>query len=495
MLLLRIVIELNVQRLCFILYFGISRDKTQDTNRESPILTSPSRSGAFHTDVNKKVEKFTQSISFDKRLYEHDIRGSICHAKMLARQGLMTDAECQQIITTLQQIRQEIRDDQFQFRSELEDIHMNIEQSLIDRIGDVGRKLHTARSRNDQVSTDTRMWIREQIERIDQLLVSVQKEFVALAEREINTIIPAYTHLQRAQPVLAAHYCLAFCEKFERDRSRLADCRTRLNQCTLGTAALAGTSLPVDRVGVAQELDFDSVARNSLDAASDRDYVMEFVFGLSVIAIHLSNWAEDWIIWSTSEFNFVDLPQEYCTGSSIMPQKINPDVLELIRGKSARVLGSLQTLMLLFKGLPLTYNRDFQEDKPALFDAVDTVTECLDVAVGLIAGTSLKTDSIHANLDSGFLDATTMMEYLIKKGIPQRRAHHLIGELVADAMSQGKSLAELSVEKLKSLVPELDEEVQQVLGTSNAVNSFQSDGSTAPEQVAAEVERWREMLG
>ena len=265
---------------------------------------------------------------------------------------------------------------------------MNIEQSLIDRIGDVGRKLHTGRSRNDQVSTDTRMWIREQIELTDSLLTALQREFVGLAERELGTVIPAYTHLQRAQPILAAHYCLAFCEKFERDRSRLADCRKRLNQCTLGTAALAGTSLPVERQSVADDLGFDSVARNSLDAASDRDFVMEFVFCLSVIAIHLSNWAEDWIIWSTSEFNFVDLPQEYCTGSSIMPQKINPDVLELIRGKSARVLGDLQTLLLLVKGLPMAYNRDFQEDKPALFDAADTIFSCLDIATGLVAGTN-----------------------------------------------------------------------------------------------------------
>jgi len=409
----------------------------------SLILTSPSRSGAFHTDVNTKVEKFTESISFDKRLFEHDILGSISHARMLARQGLMTDGECQQIITTLETIRAEIRDGRFPFRRELEDIHMNIEQSLIDRIGDVGRKLHTARSRNDQVSTDTRMWIREQIGSIDQLLMSLQTEFVRLGEREMETIIPAYTHLQRAQPVLAAHYCLAFCEKFERDRSRLADCRARVNQCPLGTAALAGTSLPIDRQSVARELHFDSTANNSIDAASDRDYVMEFVFCLSMIAIHLSNWAEDWIIWSTAEFDFVELPQEYCTGSSIMPQKINPDVLELIRGKSARVLGSLQTLMLLFKGLPLSYNRDFQEDKPALFDAADTVSDCLDVAVGLVAGSHLKKANIGSNLESGFLDATTMMEYLIQKGVPQRRAHHLIGELVADAISAGKSLAEV----------------------------------------------------
>ena len=312
----------------------------------------------------------------------------------------MTDAECQQIISTLEEIRQEIREDKFQFRSELEDIHMNIEQSLIDRTGDVGRKLHTARSRNDQISTDTRMWIREQIELIDTLLVEMQRQFVGLAEREMETVIPAYTHLQRAQPILAAHYCLAFCEKFERDRGRLADCRKRVNQCTLGTAALAGTSLPVDRDAVAGDLDFDSIARNSLDAASDRDFVMEFVFGLSVIAIHLSNWAEDWIIWSTAEFNFVELPQEYCTGSSIMPQKINPDVLELIRGKSARVLGDLQTLMLLFKGLPLAYNRDFQEDKPALFDAVDTVYSCLDVATGLIAGCLLYTSPSPRDLST-----------------------------------------------------------------------------------------------
>ena len=456
---------------------------------------SPSRSGAFRVDVNKKVEKFTESISFDKRLFEQDIRGSIGHTEMLARQGLVTDQECQQIIAALKEIREEIREGKFVFRSEYEDVHMNIEQALIDRTGDIGRKLHTGRSRNDQVSTDMRMWIREKIEFIDSQLADLQRSFVDMADREIETVIPAYTHLQRAQPVLAAHYCLAFCEKFERDRQRLSDCRSRVNQCSLGTAALAGTSLPIDRQSVAEQLGIDSIVRNSIDSASDRDFVLEFVFCLSVIAIQLSSWAEEWIIWSTSEFDFVELPQDYCTGSSIMPQKINPDVLELIRGKSARVLGNMQTLMLLLKGLPLAYNRDFQEDKPALFDAFDTVDECLDMAIGLVCGTNLKADSIRESLNSGYLDATTLMEYLIKRGIPQRRAHQLIGELVSHAMEEKKPLSELSVEKLKSLAPEIDESVFSVLGPDNAVNSFQSDGSSAPQRVSAELARWKKMLG
>ena len=456
--------------------------------------SSPSRSGAFDAAVDKRVEKFTESISFDRRMYKQDIRGSIAHAQMLADQKILTADEAKQIETTLTEIKCEIESGQFQFRQELEDIHMNIEQVLIDRLGDVGRKLHTGRSRNDQCSTDARLWVRDAIDRLDGLLADLQAAFVGRCELDAGVIIPAYTHLQRAQPVLAPHYWLAYCEKFQRDRDRLADCRRRVNLCSLGTAALAGTTLPIDRENSAKRLGFEGLVANSLDSSSDRDYLLETVFCLSTIAIHLSGWAEEWILWSTVEFDFIDLPHEFCTGSSIMPQKINPDVLELTRGKTARVVGSLQTLLMLTKGLPLAYNRDLQEDKPPLFDAVDTVESCLEVAAPLVEGARLKLDSIAGRLDRGFLDATTLMEYLIKRGLPQRTAHHLIGGLVKLATEKSVTLSQLALEDFQSFDSSLDESVYDVLGVDKAVEAFQSVGSTSPAMVASQVELWKKRL-
>ena len=456
--------------------------------------SSPSRSGAFDAAVDKRVEKFTESISFDYRMYQQDIRGSIAHAHMLADQKILTADEAQQIEQTLTDIKGEIESGQFQFRQELEDIHMNIEQVLIDRLGDVGRKLHTGRSRNDQCSTDARLWVRDAIDRLDGLLANLQSAFLSRCELDAGVIIPAYTHLQRAQPVLAPHYWLAYCEKFQRDRDRLADCRRRVNLCSLGTAALAGTTLPIDRENSAERLGFEGLVANSLDSSSDRDYLLETVFCLSTIAIHLSGWAEEWILWSTVEFDFIQLPHEFCTGSSIMPQKINPDVLELTRGKTARVVGSLQTLLMLTKGLPLAYNRDLQEDKPPLFDAVDTVESCLEVAAPLVEGARLKLDSIAGRLDRGFLDATTLMEYLIKRGLPQRTAHHLIGGLVKLATEKSVTLSQLPIEDFQSFDSSLDESVYDVLGVDKAVQAFQSVGSTAPAMVASQVDLWKKRL-
>ena len=443
-------------------------------------MSSPSRSGAFNVDVDDAVEQFTESISFDQRLFLADIKGSTAHAKMLGKQGVITADEAQQIVNALAEIEKEFDQGTFEMDTACEDIHMNIEQTLINKIGDVGRKLHTGRSRNDQVSTDTRIWIRWQMETLDQLLANLQNAMVEFAERERSTIIPAYTHLQRAQPVLAPHYFLAYCEKFQRDRDRISDCRKRVNQCSLGTAALAGTSIDVDREWVATELGFDGLVRNSLDSSSDRDYVIEFVFSLTMISLHLSTLAEDWIIWKTTEFDFIDLPQQYCTGSSIMPQKINPDVLELIRGKTARTVGALQTLLTLVKGLPMAYNRDLQEDKPALFDAVETVIACLQMAIGITKGAKLKQEAIARKIEKGYLDATTLMEYLIKRGMPQRKAHHLIGGVVRLAMDEGKELAELTLEQYQSFEASLDQTVYDVLGVQNAVNCIRQPGSTAP---------------
>ncbi len=456
--------------------------------------SSPSRSGAFDAAVDKRVEKFTESISFDHRMYQQDIRGSIAHAQMLADQKILTADEAQQIEATLTDIKGEIESGKFQFRQELEDIHMNIEQVLIDRLGDVGRKLHTGRSRNDQCSTDARLWVRDAIDRLDGLLADLQAAFLSRCELDAGVIIPAYTHLQRAQPVLAPHYWLAYCEKYQRDRDRLADCRRRVNLCSLGTAALAGTTLPIDRENSAKRLGFEGLVANSLDSSSDRDYLLETVFCLSTIAIHLSGWAEEWILWSTVEFDFIQLPHEFCTGSSIMPQKINPDVLELTRGKTARVVGSLQTLLMLTKGLPLAYNRDLQEDKPPLFDAVDTVESCLEVAAPLVEGARLKLDSIAARLDRGFLDATTLMEYLIKRGLPQRTAHHLIGGLVKLATEKSVTLSQLPLEDFQSFDSSLDESVYDILGVDKAVEAFQSVGSTAPAMVASQVDLWKKRL-
>ncbi len=458
-------------------------------------MASPSRSGAFSQATDRRVEQFTESISFDRRLYTQDIAGSTAHAQMLAAQGLISADESNQIIETLQEIKGELDRDEFPTKIELEDIHMHIEHSLIERLGDVGRKLHTGRSRNDQVSTDFRLWVREAIDQTLELVVALQRAFVGRCAADAHIVLPAYTHLQRAQPVLAPHYWLAYCEKLERDRQRLLDCRRRVNVSSLGTAALAGTTLDIDRDFVASRLGFEEVAANSVDVSSDRDFVLETAFCLSTIALHLSTWAEEWILWSTVEFNFIKIPDQFCTGSSIMPQKINPDVLELTRGKAARVLGHLNMLLVLVKGLPLAYNRDLQEDKPALFDAVDTVKACLELAEPIVAGAKLKEDSINQRLDRGFLDATTLMEYLIKKGIPQRTAHHAVGALVRKAMEREVRLSDLSLEDFQQEVEGLDESIFEVLGVEQAIKSFVSYGSTAPHQVAHQVEKWQRKLG
>ncbi len=450
--------------------------------------------GVFDSATDRRVEKFTESVSFDRRLYAHDIRGSVAHAHMLSKVGVLTDDERHQIVTGLEQIGRQIAAGRFEFRQELEDVHMNIERTLAERIGAAGRKLHTGRSRNDQVSTDLRLWIRDEIDGMSARLRQLQRAFFGRAERDAGVILPGYTHLQRAQPVLAPHYWLAYCEKFERDRDRLADCRRRVNQLPLGTAALAGTSIPIDRQMVADELEFDGILANSLDSSGDRDFVLEFAFCLAAIATHLSGWAEEWILWSTTEFNFLRLPQEFCTGSSIMPQKINPDVLELVRGKTGRVIGNLTGLLVLLKGLPLAYNRDLQEDKERLFDSVDTVAGCLELAAPIVAGAELNREAIGARIEEGYLDATTLMEHLIQQGVPQRTAHEIIGQLVATAMKRGLPLAKLPLEDFQAAHQSLDESVYKILGAQRAIAAFTSHGSTNPEQVDHQLGLWRERL-
>ena len=451
--------------------------------------------GVFSEATDRRVEQFTESISFDWRLYEQDIAASIAHAQMLAAVELITADECRQLCQTLEQIRAEIEQGKFPFCTELEDIHSHVERALVERLGPLGGKIHTARSRNDQVATDLRLWVRAGIDTIDAALAELQRAFVARCDADAEVILPAYTHLRRAQPVLAAHYWLAYCEKFQRDRQRLQDCRKRTNVLPLGSAALAGTSLPIDRQMVAQSLGFAEVSANSLDATSDRDFAIEFVFCLAMIALHLSNWAEEWIIWSSTEFDFLQLPEAFCTGSSIMPQKINPDVLELIRGKTARVAGDLQTLLMLIKGLPLAYNRDLQEDKPALLDAFDTVSACLQVAAPLVEKTRLKRQAIEEKLERGYLDATNLMEHLIGRGIPQRTAHEMVGRLVREAMQRGVALRELALEAFRAQEPSLGEEVYDVLGAERAVASARSYGSTNPALVKQQIALWKQRLG
>jgi argininosuccinate lyase len=413
---------------------------------------------------------------------------------MLAEVGLLTTDEAAQITTALDQIRGEIERGEFTYSIQLEDIHTHIERALIARLGDTGRKLHTGRSRNDQVVTDVKLWVREALDTIDQHLLNLQKALLGAAERERDVILPGYTHLQRAQPVLAGHYFLAYIHKFQRDRDRLADCRERVNVLPLGAAALAGTSLPIDRDSVRKQLEFDTVAANSLDVSSDRDFLLEYVFDLSVIALHLAGWAEEWILWSTTEFGFLLLPDAFCTGSSIMPHKKNPDVLELIRGKSARVVADLQHLMVLVKGLPLAYNRDLQEDKEPLFDAHDTVAACLELAAALIDQTRLHRERIAARLEDGFLDATTFMELLIGKGVPMRVAHEAVGKLVRLCEERKCRLADLPGSVFDDIQPGLSAAAPGVLGVANALMAFRGIGSTAPAEVARQLVAWQERL-
>ena len=457
----------------------------------APVTGGKAWGGVFSVPTDQRVEAFSESVSFDCRLADDDIDGSIAHSRMLADCGLITAAEADAIRDTLEAIRAEIAAGEFPFTAAKEDIHLHIESALTDRLGDTGRKLHTARSRNDQVATDLRLYCRRAIDRIDAGLLELQRAFLGMAQREQDLVIPAYTHLRRAQPVLAAHQLLAWCEKFARDRDRLADCRRRTNVMPLGSAALAGTSLPIDRERTRAALGFAVTAANSLDAASDRDFVCELTFVLSLTAVHLSQWAEEWIIYSTDEFGFLKLPEAFCTGSSIMPQKINPDVLELVRGKSARTIGNVQQLLVLLKGLPTAYNRDLQEDKEAVFDSIDTLEAMLGVAAPLVAGTSFDRDRINASIDRGHLDATTLMEALIGEGVPQRTAHETVGKLVRRALTAGCSLADLSDDACRADYAGWNGSLRQALGASRAVERMASFGSTAPARVAEQLAAWQ----
>mgnify|MGYP001331338971 FL=1 len=446
-------------------------------------------SGRFSGETNRLVEVFTASLPFDVRLFDHDIEGSIAHCRMLGRQGIIPPADAARIVEGLGEIREEIRSGAFRFDPGDEDIHMAVERALIERIGPVGGKVHTGRSRNDQVSTDMRLYLRAEIGEILALVEGLQKTFVTLARREIDTILPGYTHLQKAQPVLLAHYLLAFREMLERDAQRLAECLKRVNVMPLGSAALAGTSLPLDRKYTAKLLGFRSVAANSMDAVSDRDFVAEFIFDAGLLMMHLSRFCEDLIIWSSGEFGFVEISDAYTTGSSIMPQKKNPDVAELIRGKTGRVYGNLVRVLTVLKGLPMTYNRDLQEDKEPLFDTVDTVKMSLRVLTGMAGNLSFNRQRMLEEAAKGFSTATDVAEYLVTKGVPFREAHGIVGRLVAYCIARGKGLGEISLREFRKFYTGFDEGVYAVIPVQKAVNARKTQGGTAKKEVLRQIDR------
>ena len=451
--------------------------------------------GRFSEQTAASVEAFTESISYDWRLYHHDILGSMAHARMLARQGLIKYDERDAILQGLAEIEQEIEAGSFDFRPELEDIHMNIEKVLTDKIGAAGEKLHTARSRNDQVALDIRLYLRDEGAILDELLAEVQQAFTRQARTCLGAVMPGYTHMQRAQPVLLSHHLLAYVEMFGRDRERMTDCLKRINVMPLGSAALAGTGLPIDREFVARELDFPAISANSMDTTADRDFALEFLFCLTTIQLHLSRMSEELVLWSSKEFEFVRIGDRYCTGSSIMPQKKNPDIPELIRGKSGRVTGSLVALLMTVKGLPLTYNRDLQEDKEQIFDALDTVKASLSITAELLANSTFNTDRMQAATYGGFMTATDIADYLVKKNMPFRQAHGVVGKIVALCQKRGIELTELNLAELQQFSDQIEADIFDVLSVEGSVDSRTSAGGTAGVRVTEALERAEQQLG
>ena len=433
--------------------------------------------------TDTEVEVFTSSIHFDQRLYRHDIEGSIAHAQMLAAQKLISRKEEKAIVNGLKGIMKDLKGGRFGFTTDDEDIHMAIEKELIRRIGDAGGKLHTARSRNDQVSLDMRLYLRDETDQILGLLKNFKSSLVQLAKNEIRTIMPGYTHLQKAQPVLLSHWLLAYWEMVDRDDARLRDCRKRVDILPLGAAALAGTNLPIDRQYVAGLLNFPVVSENTMDAVSDRDFVAEFIFTAAMIMMHLSRFCEDLILWSSGEFGFVEISDAFTTGSSIMPQKKNPDVAELVRGKTGRVYGHLVALLTILKGLPMTYNRDLQEDKEPLFDTIDTVKGCLQVLTSMSRHLKFNHVRMREEAAKGFSTATDLAEYLVMKGLPFRESHGIVGRLVAYGLRENKTFAEMTLKEFKRFSPAFEADALNCLSVENAVHAKTSHGGTAEKMV------------
>ena len=451
--------------------------------------------GRFSEATAASVEAFSASVHYDARLYRHDIMGSRAHARMLARQGLITGEECAAILQGLDAIEAEIDRGDFVFRPELEDVHMNIEKALTERLGPAGAKLHTARSRNDQVNLDFRLYLRDECDALDRLLQAAQRAFVRRARHYLGVVMPGYTHLQRAQPVLLSHHLLAYVEMFGRDRERLTGCRQRINILPLGAAALAGTGLPIDRQSVAEELGFAAVTANSMDTTGDRDFALEFLFCLNLIQLHLSRLAEELVLWSSKEFEFVRIGDRYCTGSSIMPQKKNPDIPELIRGKTGRVTGALMGLLMTVKGLPLTYNRDLQEDKEQVFDALDTVKASLAITAELLDHTEFDVDRLRAATVGGFMTATDLADYLVRRNLPFREAHGVAGRIVAHCQQRDCELVDLELAELRQFSELIEADVFAILSVDGSVNSRTSAGGTAAVRVREALEKAEQTLG
>ncbi|EIC20709.1 argininosuccinate lyase [Thiorhodovibrio frisius] len=450
--------------------------------------------GRFNEPTDVFVEAFTASVGFDRRLYRQDIQGSQAHARMLARQGILSDSECDAIVAGLERIKTRIEQNKFSWSVPLEDVHMNIEAALTAEIGDAGKRLHTGRSRNDQVATDIRLWLREEVDEISRAIRRLQQVLVDLAEREAATILPGFTHLQAAQPVTFGHHMMAWYEMLERDVERLRDARRRINLMPLGAAALAGTTYPIDRDYSARLLGFDRPAANSLDAVSDRDFAIEFSAAAAILSMHLSRFSEELIIWSSAQFGFITLSDAFCTGSSIMPQKKNPDVPELLRGKSARVFGHLIALLTLMKAQPLAYNKDNQEDKEPLFDIVDTLRGGLKVFADMMGALSCNHARMRTAALQGFTTATDLADYLVRKGVAFRDAHEIVGRAVALGVERGRDLADLSLEELRGFSAAIDEDVFDILTLEGSVAARDHFGGTAPNQVRAAVARAREAL-
>ncbi len=450
--------------------------------------------GRFAAATDALVEQFTASIAVDQRLFREDIQASIAHARMLARVGVLTEVEASAIVHGLRRIEEEIAAGSLPFTDRLEDIHMHVESRLIELIGDVGKKLHTGRSRNDQVATDMRLYVRSAIDRLRALLYDLQRVLVDLASREADTILPGLTHLQVAQPITFGHHCMAYVEMFRRDSDRLADARRRVNVLPLGAAALAGTTFPIDRWDVARQLGFDHLAENSLDAVSDRDFLLEVAADLGILAVHLSRLAEELVYWMSTNVAFIDLPDAFCTGSSIMPQKKNPDVAELIRGKSGKVMGQLVALLILMKAQALAYNRDNQEDKAIFFTAVDEVEMSLALLVRMLPGLQTRPERMRAAALEGFATATDLADYLVRRGVPFRDAHAVVGRAVRLAQERGVGLEQLSLADLEAISPAIDAKALEVLSLEGSVAARNHLGGTAPAQVRAAIARARQRL-
>ncbi|MEE9342595.1 MAG: argininosuccinate lyase [Gammaproteobacteria bacterium] len=456
--------------------------------------TNKTWGGRFTESTDAFVQAFTASVDFDQRLYRYDIAGSRAHARMLTKTEILSQADCDKILQGLDQVEQEIEQGQFNWSVALEDVHMNIESRLTALIGDAGKRLHTGRSRNDQVATDIRLYLRDEIDHLLSELKRLQSGLLEVAERESDTILPGFTHLQVAMPVTFGHHMLAWFEMLQRDSERLSDCRKRVNIMPLGAAALAGTSFSIDRHYTAELLGFDLPAENSLDAVSDRDFIIEFCSAASLIMMHLSRFSEELVLWASAQFDFIDLPDRFCTGSSIMPQKKNPDVPELVRGKSGRVIGHLMGLFTLMKGQPLAYNKDNQEDKEPLFDTVDTLSGSLRVFADMVPAIQCKREQMQDSAMKGYATATDLADYLVRKGVAFRDAHEIVGLAVREGINSKRDLSELALEELQRFSPAITDDVFEILTLNGSVNARNHFGGTAPEQVRDAIERARKRM-